>query len=134
MEWHVKKSCCHKKAERLYIVLCDSGGSLKMLAEAQSFERVKPGDLLSPLKDAQYCVNRDVSRVIKIIDARQYICDEWERLLRLSADKWAQRRCLSAGRKIVIKPAMMHSTPTSAFTENVPCQPGRIIDATQTST
>ena len=85
MEWHVKKSCCHKKAERLYIVLCDSGGSLKMLAEAQSFERVKPGDLLSQLKDAQYCVNRDVSRVIKIIDARQYICDEWERLLRLSA-------------------------------------------------
>ena len=87
MEWHVKKSCCHKKAARLYIVLCDSGGSLKMLAEAQSFERVKPGDLLSPLKYAQYCVNRDVSRVIKIIDARQYICDEWERLLRLSADK-----------------------------------------------
>ncbi|HCB1462453.1 hypothetical protein G7Z93_01965 [Citrobacter freundii] len=29
MEWHVKKSCCHKKAARLYIVLCDSGGSLK---------------------------------------------------------------------------------------------------------
>ena len=87
MEWHVKKSCCHKKAARLYIVLCDSGGSLKMLAEAQSFERVKPSDLLSPLKDAQYCVNRDASRVIKIIDARQYICDEWERLLRLSADK-----------------------------------------------
>lgn len=87
MEWHVKKSCCHKKAGRLYIVLCDSGGSLKMLAEAQSFERVKPGDLLSPQKDAQYCVNRDASRVIKIIDARQYICDEWERLLRLSADK-----------------------------------------------
>ena len=75
------------RKQRLYIVLCDSGGSLKMLAEAQSFERVKPGDLLSPLKDAQYCVNRDVSRVIKIIDARQYICDEWERLLRLSADK-----------------------------------------------
>lgn len=87
MEWHVKKSCCHKKAGRLYIVLCDSGGSLKMLAEAQSSERVKPGDLLSPLKDAQYCVNRDASHVIKIIDARQYICDEWERLLRLSADK-----------------------------------------------
>lgn len=87
MEWHVKKSCCHKKAGRLYIVLCDSGGSLKMLAEAQSFERVKPGDLFSPLKDAQYCVNRDASRVIKIIDARQYICDEWVRLLRLSADK-----------------------------------------------
>jgi signal transduction protein PmrD len=76
-----------QESRRLYIVLCDSGGSLKMLAEAQSFERVKPGDLLSPLKDAQYCVNRDVSRVIKIIDARQYICDEWERLLRLSADK-----------------------------------------------
>jgi signal transduction protein PmrD len=76
-----------QESRRLYIVLCDSGGSLKMLAEAQSFERVKPGDLLSPLKDAQYCVNRDASRVIKIIDARQYICDEWERLLRLSADK-----------------------------------------------
>ncbi|HBM9258136.1 TPA: signal transduction protein PmrD [Citrobacter freundii] len=87
MEWHVKKSCCLKKARRLYIVLCDSGGSLKMLAEAQSSESLKPGDLLSPLKDAQYCVNRDASRVIKIIDARQYICDEWEHLLRLSADK-----------------------------------------------
>lgn len=54
MEWHVKKSCCHKKAGRLYIVLCDGGGSLKMLAEAQSSEWVKPGDLLSPLKDALY--------------------------------------------------------------------------------
>lgn len=76
-----------QKARRLYVVLCDSGGSLKMLAEAQSSERVKPGDLLSPLKDAQYCINRDLSRMIKIIDARQYICDEWERVLRLSEDK-----------------------------------------------
>lgn len=67
MEWHVKKSCCHKKAGRLYIVLCDSGGSLKMLAEAQSSEWVKPGDLLSPLKDALYCINRDTSRLIKIL-------------------------------------------------------------------
>ncbi|EFE10059.1 signal transduction protein PmrD [Citrobacter youngae] len=87
MEWHVKKSCCHKKAGKLYIVLCDSGGSLKMLAEAQASVGVKPGDLLSPLKDAQYCVNRNASQVIKIIDARQYICDEWERLLKLSEEK-----------------------------------------------
>lgn len=76
-----------QKAGKLYIVLCDSGGSLKMLAQTQSSERVKPGDLLSPLKDAQYCINRDKSRVIKIIDARQYICDEWERPVRLSEDK-----------------------------------------------
>ncbi|MDW2642240.1 signal transduction protein PmrD [Citrobacter sp. HN-141] len=87
MEWHVKKSCCNRKAGRLYIVLCDTGGSLKMLAEAQACERVKVGDLLSPLKDAQYCINRDTSRVIKIIDARQYLCEEWERLRQLSDDK-----------------------------------------------
>ena len=87
MEWHVKKSCCNQKAGRLYIVLSDTGGSLKMLAEAQACERVKVGDLLSPLKDAQYCINRDTSRVIKIIDARQYLCEEWERLRQLSDDK-----------------------------------------------
>ncbi|WP_213133771.1 signal transduction protein PmrD [Citrobacter sp. FP75] len=87
MEWHVKKSCCHKNAGKLYIVLCDSGGSLKMLAEANASERVNPGDLLSPLKDAQYCINRDKTRVIKIIDARQYLCDEWERLLQQSTGK-----------------------------------------------
>lgn len=87
MEWHVKKSCCLKKAGRLYIVLSDSSGSLKMLAEVNTSLRVRPGDLLSPLRDAQYCVNQDKSRVIKIIEARRYLCDEWERLLQASGDK-----------------------------------------------
>lgn len=87
MEWHVKKSCCLKKTGKIYIVICNSGGSLKMLAEAQTSERVNVGDLLSPLKDALYCINRDTSRVIKIIDARQYHCDDWQRLLHLSEGK-----------------------------------------------
>lgn len=86
MEWQVKKSCCVKKAGKLYLVICDTSGSLKMLAEANASEWVKPGDLLSPLKDAQYCINRDKSRVIKIIEARQYICEEWAHLLQLSDD------------------------------------------------
>lgn len=87
MEWHVKKSCYLKNEGKLYIVICDSSGSLKMLAETNASERLKPGELLSPLKDALYCINRDKSRVIKIIDAKQYICEEWERLLMLSDHK-----------------------------------------------
>lgn len=87
MEWHVKKAYYHKRAGRLCIVPCDSDGSLKILAQAQSSERIKPGDLLSPLKDTQYCINRGTSRVTKITDARQYTCDGRERLLQLSKDK-----------------------------------------------
>ncbi|EAS2367675.1 signal transduction protein PmrD, partial [Salmonella enterica subsp. enterica] len=55
MEWLVKKSHYVKKRACHVLVLCDSGGSLKMIAEANSMILLSPGDILSPLQDAQYC-------------------------------------------------------------------------------
>ncbi|ABX20521.1 signal transduction protein PmrD [Salmonella enterica subsp. houtenae] len=82
MEWLVKKSHYVKKMARHVLVLCDSGGSLKMIAEANSMILLSPGDILSPLKDAQYCINREKHQILKIINARCYSCDEWQRLTR----------------------------------------------------
>ncbi|MGS9164705.1 signal transduction protein PmrD, partial [Salmonella enterica subsp. enterica serovar Infantis] len=64
------------------LVLCDSGGSLKMIAEANSMILLCPGDILSPLQDEQYCINREKHQTLKIFDARCYSFDEWQRLTR----------------------------------------------------
>lgn len=80
MEWQVKKSCYDKTSGKQALVLSDAGGSLKMIAEVQSDIIVNAGDILSPLKDALYSVNRDTRRTVKVLDARSYTCDEWERL------------------------------------------------------
>lgn len=58
MEWLVKKSHYVKKRACHVLVLCDSGGSLKMIAEANSMILLSPGDILSLLQDAHYCINR----------------------------------------------------------------------------
>uniref|UniRef100_UPI00398C5DBD signal transduction protein PmrD n=1 Tax=Salmonella enterica TaxID=28901 RepID=UPI00398C5DBD len=60
----------------------DSGVSLKRMAEANSMILLGPGDILSPLKDAKYCINREKNQTLKIVDARCYSCDEWQRLTR----------------------------------------------------
>lgn len=80
MEWQVKKSCYGKRSGKHIVMLCDAGGSLKMIAEVKSDIVVNPGDILSPLQDALYSINRDTGRTVKVIDARCYSCEEWERL------------------------------------------------------
>lgn len=87
MEWQVKKSCYDKTSGKHALVLSDAGGSLKMIAEVQSDIVVNAGDILSPQKDALYSVNRDCGRTVKILDARNYTCDEWERLKTLLGNK-----------------------------------------------
>lgn len=84
MEWQVKKSCYGKESGLHVVVLNDAGGSLKMIAEIQSDIVVNPGDILSPLQNALYSINRDTGRTVKIIDARSYTCEEWERLKTLA--------------------------------------------------
>lgn len=87
MEWQVKKSCYDKTSGKHALVLSDAGGSLKMIAEVQSDIVVNAGDILSPQKDALYSVNCDSGRTVKILDARSYTCDEWERLKNLLGNK-----------------------------------------------
>ncbi|QLN19848.1 signal transduction protein PmrD [Escherichia coli] len=78
MEWLVKKTCCSAAKNRHVLVLSDTSGALKMIAEVCNDVIVQPGDLLSPLQDAMYCINRDTQRTIKVIDARSYSGEEWE--------------------------------------------------------
>ncbi|POT59787.1 signal transduction protein PmrD [Citrobacter amalonaticus] len=80
MEWLVKKSCYDKKSGEQVLVLSDAGGSLKMIAEVKTDIAVNPGDILSPMKDALYCINREKGRTVKILDAKNYTSEEWERL------------------------------------------------------
>ncbi|QUJ02731.1 signal transduction protein PmrD [Salmonella enterica subsp. enterica] len=84
MEWLVKKSHYVKRGRAMFWVLCDSGGSLKNDAEANSMILPSPGDILSPFTGcAAYCVIiGKTPDLAKIVDARCYSCDEWQRLTR----------------------------------------------------
>ncbi|RZN20352.1 MULTISPECIES: signal transduction protein PmrD [unclassified Escherichia] len=79
MEWLVKKSCSDKQDNRHVLKLCDTGGTIKMIAEVQTDFSVKSGDLLSPLQDALYCINREKQRTVKVISASSYSVEEWGR-------------------------------------------------------
>lgn len=72
MEWLVKKSCCNKQDNRHVIMLCDAGGAIKMIAEVKSDFAVKSGDLLSPLQNALYCINREKLHTVKVLSASCY--------------------------------------------------------------
>ena len=124
MEWLVKKSCCNKQDNRHVLMLCDAGGAIKMIAEVKSDFAVKVGDLLSPLQNALYCINREKLHTVKVLSASSYSPDEWE------------RQCTAAvvGRKISINPLIIQATPSSAFSEKVPSQPGSTIEEIHTST
>ncbi len=78
MEWLVKKSCCNKQDNRHVLMLCDAGGAIKMI-EVKSDFAVKVGDLLSPLQNALYCINREKLHTVKVLSASCYSPDEWER-------------------------------------------------------
>ncbi|MTH46438.1 signal transduction protein PmrD [Intestinirhabdus alba] len=80
MEWLVKKTLYLEKSTRQFLVLWDSGGSLKMIAEVLSVRLLQVGDVLSPMPDALYCINRDRSWTVKMISAGYYCRTEWERL------------------------------------------------------
>ncbi|EPD1786964.1 MAG: signal transduction protein PmrD, partial [Enterobacteriaceae bacterium] len=69
MEWLVKKSCCNKQDNRHVLMLCDAGGAIKMIAEVKSDFAVKVGDLLSPLQNALYCINREKLHTVKVLSA-----------------------------------------------------------------
>ncbi|SQB53465.1 polymyxin B resistance protein PmrD [Escherichia coli] len=72
MEWLVKKSCCNKQDNRHVLMLCDAGGAIKMIAEVKSDFAVKVGDLLSPLQNALYCINREKLHTVKVLSASSY--------------------------------------------------------------
>ena len=79
MEWLVKNSCGNKQDNRHVLMLCDAGGAIKMIAEVKSDFAVKVGDLLSPLQNALYCINREKLHTVKVLSASSYSPDEWER-------------------------------------------------------
>ena len=120
MEWLVKKSCCNKQDNRHVLMLCDAGGAIKMIAEVKSDFAVKVGDLLSPLQNALYCINREKLHTVKVLSASSYSPDEWLSLIHISEPS--------------INPLIIQATPSSAFSEKVPSQPGSTIEAIHTST
>lgn len=48
-----------------------------MIAEVKSDFAVKVGDLLSPLQNALYCINREKLHTVKVLSASSYSPDEW---------------------------------------------------------
>lgn len=71
---------------RLYIDLPGHGGSAAIpVGGFADVIRLLRATLISyniPLQDAQYCINREKHQTLKIVDARCYSCDEWQRLTR----------------------------------------------------
>jgi signal transduction protein PmrD len=80
MEWVVKTSCYNKTSGKHTLVLNVLGGSLKMLADVKTDVVLNAGDILSPVQNALYCINRKRERTLKILDARRYTCEEWAQL------------------------------------------------------
>src|SRR5699024_11657318 len=65
--------------DALPILLCDVGGAIKIIAEVKSDFAMKVGDLLSPLQNALYCINREKQCTVKVISASCYSVEEWAR-------------------------------------------------------
>ncbi|PXU62343.1 signal transduction protein PmrD [Salmonella enterica] len=82
MEWLVKKSHYVKKRACHVLVLCDSGGSLKMIAVGAFMILFGPRGILSAVQDAQDCIKRGRHQTVKIVDGLCFFCDEWRRVER----------------------------------------------------
>lgn len=75
MEWVVCDVICTIKKDIYLLKLY--GGPLNMIAEVVSNAPIYKGDILYPIKDAKYLVNKNESRPVKVISASEYSTSCW---------------------------------------------------------
>lgn len=82
MEWFV--------IDALYLRTTDSwvltlrAANLKMLAETASASPVQAGDILYPVRDALYLINRNAEQPLKVTRATAFSATQWRFLKKLS--------------------------------------------------
>lgn len=82
MEWLVIDVIYLRTTGRNWLIL--QGSTLKMMAEVTSEHPIKSGDILYPVTDAMYLINRNANQRLKVISASAFSATQWGFLKRLS--------------------------------------------------
>ena len=75
MEWLVIGVIYLGKASRYMLIL--HAGTLKMMSEVSSKSLIQPGDILYPVSDAVYLINKNENQRLKITSASAFSATQW---------------------------------------------------------
>ncbi|SFT67794.1 signal transduction protein PmrD [Kosakonia arachidis] len=75
MEWLVLDAIYLGKASRYMLIL--HAGTLKMMSEVTSKSLIQPGDILYPVSDAMYLINKNENQRLKITSASAFSATQW---------------------------------------------------------
>lgn len=78
MEWLVIDVIYLKKKGSYVLILC--AGGLNMMAEVNSAHPVHPGDILYPVVNAMYLINKNENQSLKVISASAFSVPYWRLL------------------------------------------------------
>lgn len=82
MEWLVTDVVYLKNTKNCALIL--HGGPLKMIAEVTTDFPVHPGDILYPVRDALYLINKTENQHVKAISAVVFSVTHWHFLKKLA--------------------------------------------------
>ena len=75
MGWLVIDVIYLGKASRYMLIL--HAGTLKMMSEVTSKSLIQPGDILYPVSDAMYLINKNENQRLKITSASAFSATQW---------------------------------------------------------
>lgn len=75
MEWLVIGVIYLGKASRYMLIL--HAGTLKMMSEVSSKSLIQPGDILYPVSDGVYLINKNENQRLKITSASAFSATQW---------------------------------------------------------
>ncbi|WP_431222266.1 hypothetical protein ACQ86O_18155 [Serratia sp. L9] len=78
MKWHVIDVLVLNSSSNQYALILNGDPAITLLAQTRSAIAIRPGDILYPVLDAKYCVNRDRSRKIKVTNVTKFCLKQWE--------------------------------------------------------
>ena len=76
MEWLVLKSL-YLRGPRQYAVVLQSNG-LNMLCLAMSSYPLEEGDVIYPVRDALYLINKDERKLVRVTQASKFTEHQWK--------------------------------------------------------
>ncbi|APV90387.1 polymyxin B resistance protein pmrD [Salmonella enterica] len=75
MEWLVIDVIYLDKTSHYMLIL--HAGTLKMMSEITSQSPIQPGDILYPVSDAMYLINKKENQRLKVISASAFSATQW---------------------------------------------------------
>ncbi|MGF6101205.1 polymyxin B resistance protein pmrD [Enterobacter sp. A4] len=78
MEWRITGVVELASTHRYALILC--ADRLKLLADISSLAPLAVGDILYPVQDAKYLINKDEQKVVAIISAAAFTPLRWKLL------------------------------------------------------